>query len=73
MILLKHIKILLIVLVKKFKKQTNTQNTQKKNTLTQTQRKKWITFTYYSPLIRKVTNLLKSTDLNIAFKACYTI
>jgi len=42
------------------------------STLTQTQRKKWITFTYYSPLIHKVTNLFKSTNLNIAFQACNT-
>ena len=42
------------------------------NTFTQTQRKKWITFTCYSPLIHKVTNLLKTTDLNIAFRACNT-
>jgi len=43
------------------------------STLTQIQRKKWITFTYYGLLIRKVTNLLKSNDLNIAFRACNII
>ena len=36
-------------------------------------RKKWVTFTYHSPLIRRVTNLFKQTDLNIAFKATNTI
>ena len=36
-------------------------------------RKKWLTFTYHSPLIRRVTNLFKQTDLNIAFKATNTI
>ena len=39
-----------------------------KNIPIQTQRKKWITFTYHSPLIHKVTNLFKSTNLNIAFR-----
>jgi hypothetical protein len=31
--------------------------------------KKWATFTYYSPKIRKLTNLLKHTNINIAFKS----
>jgi hypothetical protein len=39
-----------------------------KNSSTQT-KKKWITFTNHSPLVRKVTNLFKHTSLNIAFKA----
>ena len=39
-----------------------------KITPTQTQRKKWITFKYHSPLIQKVTNLLKRTELNIVFR-----
>ena len=47
--------------------------TQKKNTPVQTQRKKWITFTYHSPLIHKVTILFKSTNLNEAFRTCNTI
>ena len=42
-----------------------TEKTKKKKTLTQTQRKKWITFTSHSPFIHKVTNLFKRTDLNI--------
>jgi len=37
------------------------------------QNKKWVTFTYYSPLIRKVTNLFKRTNLNIAFRTTNTI
>ena len=36
-------------------------------------RKKWVIFTYHSPLIRCVTNLFKHTELNIAFKATNTI
>jgi len=43
------------------------------NTLTQTQRKKWITFTYHSSLIHRITNLFKSTDLNISFRMCNTL
>ena len=31
-------------------------------------KKKWVTFTYYSPEIRKITNVFKHTDLKIAFK-----
>jgi hypothetical protein len=37
------------------------------------QNKKWVTFTYYSPLIREVTNLFKRTNLNIAFRTTNTI
>ena len=44
-----------------------------KNTPIQTQRKKWITSTYHSPLIHNVTNLLKSTNLNVAFGTYNTI
>ena len=36
-------------------------------------RKKWVIFTYHSPLIRRVTNLFKHTELNIAYKATNTI
>ena len=45
----------------------------KKNPLTQTQLKKWITFTYFSPCTHKVTNLFKNTDLNVSFRTCNTI
>jgi len=42
---------------------------QTKATPTQTQqKKKWVTFTYHRPLTHKVTNLLKHTNLNIAFR-----
>ena len=44
-----------------------------KQQITQGEDKKWITFTYRSPLIRKVTNLFKQTNLNIAFKFTNTI
>jgi hypothetical protein len=36
-------------------------------------KKKWVIFTYHSPLVRKITNLFKNTDINIAFKAGNTI
>ena len=35
----------------------------------QTQKKIWVTFTYHSPIIRKITNLFKNTEIRIAFKA----
>ena len=31
------------------------------------------TFNYYSPMIRRITNLFKHTDLNIAFRATDTL
>jgi len=34
---------------------------------------RWIIFIYHSPLVRKVTNLFKNTDIHIAFKANNTI
>jgi len=52
------------------KLETKTQHT----FTTQThQKKKWITFTYHSPLIHKVINLFKHFNLNIAFHATNTI
>jgi len=38
-----------------------------------TPRNKWITFTYFSPLVSRVTNLFKQTRLKIAFRATNTI
>ena len=35
--------------------------------------KKWVTFTYFSPIIRSITNLFKHSNLNIAFRANNTI
>jgi len=50
----------------------------KKERTTQTQvmqqhNKNWITFTYHSPSIHKVTNLFKRTNLKIAFRPTKTI
>ena len=35
--------------------------------------KKWVTFSYHSPLVRKITNLFKNTEINIAFRTQNTI
>jgi hypothetical protein len=49
-------------------------NRSKNNTLKQnTNNKKWITFDYNSPLIRKVTNIFKNTNLKITFCVSHTI
>ena len=40
---------------------------QNKHKNTKTKNKTWVTFTYHSPLIRKVTNLFKHTDLSVAY------
>jgi hypothetical protein len=34
--------------------------------------RKWVFFTYHSPLVRKVTNLFKLSNLRIALRATYT-
>jgi len=34
---------------------------------------KWVTFTYYSPLIRKIINLFRGTQLRVAFRPTNTI
>jgi hypothetical protein len=55
---------------------TKRDNRKRKSTQTSTQQpaqKKWITFTYYSPAIRKVTNLFKQTNINIAYRSTNTI
>jgi len=39
----------------------------------QQHKKKWVTFTYHSPAVRKVTNLFKHTNLKTAFRPTNTI
>ena len=56
---------------KLIKKQKSKQEQKQLITTTQ-QNRKWVTFTYHSPLIRKVTNLSKQTNLNIALRATNT-
>ena len=42
----------------------------RQETITNPEKKdKWTTFTYYSPLIRKITNLFKNTDIPITLKS----
>jgi len=36
-------------------------------------KKKWVNFTYFSPIISRITNLFKHSNLNIAFRATNTI
>jgi len=49
-------------------KRTKTNDTQERQV-----QKKWVTFTYHSPIIRRVTNLFNNTEIRIAFKATNTI
>jgi hypothetical protein len=55
-------------LISKQKKKPSTSKPQ----VTQTKRK-WITFTYYSSLIRKINNHFKRTNLNLTFRTTNTI
>lgn len=51
----------------------NAQITNKNNdNKTSKAHKKWITFEYHSPLIRKATNIFKNTDLRIAYRVSNT-
>lgn len=50
-----------------------TQKTKQKNYSHTNTEKKCMSFTYHSPLIHRVTNLFKNTDLNKAFRTCNTI
>jgi len=53
---------------------TNLKVQMKQQKVHQTQEnKKWATFTYYSPKIRKLTNFFKHTKINTAFKNTNTI
>jgi len=54
--------------IEKLTRQDNGKQEQHKNNS-----RKWATFTYHSPLIRKVTNLFKNTDIRIAFRTTNTI
>jgi len=55
---------------RKKQKQKQTQTQQQEIT---TQRCKWVTFTYHSPLIRRINNLFKQTNVVTAFRATNTI
>jgi len=45
---------------------------QRLSTTTTQQAKKWVTFSYHSRLVRKITNLFKHSNLNIALRATNT-
>ena len=55
-----------INIIHDIKKERNSQTKEQKITTKQIkhkQNKKWIIFTYHSPLLRKVTNLFKNTEI----------
>jgi hypothetical protein len=45
---------------------------QKPLNFTPQQSKKWVVFTYHSPLVRKVTNLFKQSNLRITLRTTNT-
>jgi hypothetical protein len=49
------------------------QNQKQQHEKTNINNQKWVTFTYFSPLIRRITNLFKNTNLKVAFRATNTI
>jgi len=61
---------LITKLKQQIQRNTTRQKTNKKENINSA---KWATFTYYSPKVRKITNLFKHTDINIAFKNNNTI
>jgi hypothetical protein len=58
------------IIKRKKQKQKQAQTQQQEIT---TQRCKWVTFTYHSPLVRRINNLFKQTDVKISFRATNTI
>jgi hypothetical protein len=46
---------------------------QQSPTMIQHNNKKWITLTYFSPTIRRITNLFKHSNLKIAYRTTNTI
>jgi hypothetical protein len=56
----------------KITNKTKTHKTRDNETKTETN-KKWAFFTQYNPTIRKVTNLFKHTDVDIAFRSTNTL
>ena len=65
---MQHINMIKKEIAKNKDKQNKANDTQEEQT-----QKKWATFIYHSPIIRKVTNLFRNTDVRIAFKATNTI
>jgi hypothetical protein len=57
--------------LKKKQEQTQQQQQQQQQHEATITRNKWIAFTYFSPLVRKIANLFKQTKLKIAFRNQY--
>ena len=51
----------------------NADTTTTTETLPETTKKTWTTFAYFSPLVRKITNLFKYTNVGISCKSTNTI
>jgi hypothetical protein len=58
------------IIKRKKQKQKQDQTQQQQEIITQ--RCKWVTFTHHSPLLRRITNLFKQTDVKISFRATNT-
>jgi hypothetical protein len=56
-----------IPIIKKLKTKIHNKEPTKNN-----EHKKWVTFTYHSTKVRKITNLFKHTNTKIAFKSTNT-
>jgi hypothetical protein len=59
--------------INKSKRKTATKKLINYQTKKKTETKKWTVFTYYSPRIRKITNLFKHTNIGVAFRSTNTI
>jgi hypothetical protein len=59
-------------LINRLNTQIKTKTTTQKNSLTNAHNnnRKWATFEYSNPIIRKVTNIFKNTNLKISFHPC---
>ena len=67
------INILTNLKIKITNKEKREQTQQQQEITTQKNKNKWVTFTYHSPLIRRITNLFKQTNIKIGFRATNTI
>jgi hypothetical protein len=54
------------------KKITNKNNNKTNNTQTQQNNQKWVTFEHHNPIIRKITNIFRNTNLNITYRVSNT-
>jgi len=55
------------------KKRALKQNFTQQQQQTSILRNKWVTFTYFIPLVRKISNIFRQNELKIAFRATNTI